>query len=301
MSNIGVSVVIPTLNRDDYLYNSICDILKQDYSLFEVIVVDQSSVINTEIELLINKNKNKNKLRYYSVSFKGLPQARNFGWQNALYPIILYIDDDVRIEQGFITAHASGYVDDGIGIVGGRVLEIGMGGKESVGSFNPWTATPRGEFACTTSKFVDHVKGCNFSCRKSLLNSLNGFDEQLTVGASLYEELELMLRVKPCKMKVFYKADAVLKHLASSEGGCRVNDDIPKYVYGLAHNKCLVITRHLLWYHKVSSYFRLWLLSLSYSVSMKSLRPLYSCFKGFIKGYISGKSVVVCGNYREEV
>ena len=86
-------------------------------------------------------------------------------------------------------------------------------------------------------------------------------------------------------------------HLAADTGGCRVINNIPKYMFGLSHNRSLVISRHLSWYHKITAYGRLILLGVSYSKVDKSIKPLLSTFEGISAGIKAGKSKVLCTNY----
>ncbi len=295
MHSLGVSVVIPTLNRDGFLYDSINDMIKQDYPKFEIIVVDQSKNVNIEIEKLAKENSNL--VRYYrNVGFKGLPQARNFGWQNAKYEIILYIDDDIRADSKLIYNHVKNYSNNKIGIVGGKIIEEGMGDKDKVGKFNQWTFALTTNFSSNKSQYVDHIKGCNFSVQKKVLDSIGGFDETISIGAALYEELEMGLRAKK-DIKIYFDATCVLTHLVAPQGGCRIND-VPGYMKGLSHNRSLVISRHLKWYYQVTAYIRLILLGLSYSRVDNSIKPLLNCIKGILVGSKAGKAPVKCGSYK---
>lgn len=299
MSRLGVSVVIPTLNRDGFLYDSISDMIKQDYPTFEIIIVDQSDNLNNEIEKLVKDNSDL--VRYYrDVGFKGLPQARNFGWQNAKYEIILYIDDDIRADNNLIKNHAECYEDSEVVLVAGGIDEQhrGLDDKEPSGSFNPWTCTPHRGFASKRDQIVSHVPGGNFSVKKDIIEKIKGVDETLNIGAALYEETDFSLRIKKLNKKILFKANARLLHLAADTGGCRVTNDIPKYMKGLAHNRSLVISRHLKVYHKFTAYARLLLLGLSYSRSDKSLKPFLSTIEGIMAGRKAGQGAIVCNNYK---
>ncbi|GIT98131.1 glycosyltransferase family 2 protein [Sulfurovum sp. TSL1] len=299
MNELGVSVVIPTLNRDEFLYDSINDMLHQDFEKYEILVVDQSDNINEKVEELVKNTPGK--IRYFrNLGFKGLPQARNFGWQNAKYEIILYIDDDIRSNEFLIKNHASCYEDPEVGLVGGGIDEQhrGLDAREPSGSFHPWTCTPHRGFASKHDQIVSHVPGGNFSVRKEVMEKVNGVDEVLNVGAALYEETDLSLRIKKLSYKILFKADARLLHLAADTGGCRVLSDIPGYMRGLAHNRSLVITRHLKWYHRMTAFMRLVLLGVSYSRADRSLNPLLATIQGIKAGRKSGLEPAVCGNYR---
>lgn len=292
MQQYSVSVVIPTLNRDDFLMDAIHDMLQQDYLDYDIIVVDQSNNTPEKIRKLVTLNPEK--IKYYNVRFRGLPEARNFGWQHSNKDIILYIDDDIRANPQLISEHIKSYTDDAIALVGGGIDEPNRQPKQSnakVGGFNYWTCTPSRGFESKISQYVLHVPGGNFSVRRRVLEAVGGIDENLSLGAALYEETDLSLRVLKAGFKAFFNANARLTHLVAAEGGCRVTD-IPRYMWGLAHNRSILIGRHLKKVHKVTAFARLLLLSLSYSRTASSFAPFLATVKGIYAGVQASKQIV---------
>ena len=98
--NPKVSVVIPTLNRYHYLKDVLKDLEQQDYSNFEVIVVDQSEPFDAafykDYKLDINLIRQEE---------KALWLARNTAIKNASGQLIALSEDDVRIKPDWITSH----------------------------------------------------------------------------------------------------------------------------------------------------------------------------------------------------
>ena len=95
-----VSVIIPTLNRYNYLKDVLIDLERQDYTNFEVIIVDQSSPFDKEF---YKDFKLDIKLIYQEE--KALWLARNTAIKNAEGEFIALSEDDVRIEPNWISAH----------------------------------------------------------------------------------------------------------------------------------------------------------------------------------------------------
>ncbi|WP_047547841.1 glycosyltransferase family 2 protein [Psychroserpens sp. Hel_I_66] len=99
-TNPKVSVVIPTLNRYSYLKDVLKDLEHQDYSNFEVIVVDQSNPFDekfyNDFKLNINLIKQEE---------KALWLARNNAIREATGEFIALSEDDVRIESNWISQH----------------------------------------------------------------------------------------------------------------------------------------------------------------------------------------------------
>jgi len=95
-----VSVIIPTLNRYEYLADVLSDLEKQDYTHFEVIVCDQSEPVNEDFY----RNWNLN-LVLLKQKEKALWLARNRCIRQASGNFILLFDDDSRVESNWITNH----------------------------------------------------------------------------------------------------------------------------------------------------------------------------------------------------
>lgn len=280
----GVSVIIPTINRAEVLLDTIKDILKQDFTDFEVIVVDQSDDINNDaVELLKNSSV---PCRYFKAHFKGLPQARNFGLQKASNDIILYIDDDIRCNTDLVENHYKAHLNTGATLIAGGITEKNGEVLTSAlpGSFNKWTATAIRNYSSKKEGWCCHAPGGNFSIKRKAFIDVGGVDENLSIGAALYEESELALRLEKAGYQAWFEPNAHLIHLASPMGGCRVLKDWPKYMYGLGHNRGILVFRHLAPIYWPTSLARTLLLGISYSRLDKSINPFISVIKGVNAG-----------------
>ena len=95
-----ISVIIPTLNRYEYLKDVLKDLEKQDYTNFEVIVVDQTEPFQQEFYKQFDLE--------LDVTFqqeKALWLARNFAINKSKGEYVLLFDDDSRIEVDWISNH----------------------------------------------------------------------------------------------------------------------------------------------------------------------------------------------------
>tara|TARA_R110000751_G_scaffold251794_2_gene351492 strand:- start:462 stop:1529 length:1068 start_codon:yes stop_codon:yes gene_type:complete len=95
-----VSVVIPTLNRYNFLKDVLLDFEKQDYSNFEIIVVDQSEPFQSDFY----KNFDLN-IRVIHQEEKALWLARNTAVKVSKGEFIALSEDDVRIQPNWISIH----------------------------------------------------------------------------------------------------------------------------------------------------------------------------------------------------
>jgi GT2 family glycosyltransferase len=296
----GISVIVPTLNRGSFLIDTLHDLLAQEHRPLEILVVDQSREEDPALLRLILEHSNL--LSYHKVPFRGLPPARNYGWQQAKYEAIVFVDDDIRCGPSLVSEHLRGLSQPNIGMVAGAIEERASlrENTPTPGQFNSWTATPTRGFSPTDDCLVDHVPGGNFSAWRWVLEAAGGFDEALVVGAALYEETELCLRVRKCGFDIYFNGSALLQHLAAGDGGCRVRD-VPEYVESLAHNRAILIGRHLRWFQTPVAYLRLILLFISYAAHYHTLSVFRAGLAGFLKGMQAAKQPPMCSHYTAEV
>ncbi|GGI58027.1 glycosyltransferase family 2 protein [Winogradskyella haliclonae] len=95
-----VTVIIPTLNRYRYLKDVLTDLEQQDYTNFEVIVIDQSEPYQAEFYKGFNLD-----LRVEYQEEKALWLARNTAIKQSNGNYILLFDDDSRVEKNWISQH----------------------------------------------------------------------------------------------------------------------------------------------------------------------------------------------------
>lgn len=295
----GLSVVVPTLNRGAYLIDTLRDLLAQQHRPIEIVVVDQSNQESPALRDLVSNHSDV--ISYHQVQFRGLPLARNYGWQKAKYEAIIFVDDDIRCGPSLVSEHFRALTQANIGMVAGGIDERISPKENSAapGAFNSWTATPRRGFSATGECLVEHVPGGNFSAWRSLLQAVGGFDEALAIGAALYEETELCLRVQRYGFHIYFNGRARVEHLAAGNGGCRVLD-LADYMRSLAHNRAILIGRHLRWFQTPVAYFRLFLLFISYAAHYQTLEIFRPGLAGFLQGLRIAKQPPLCSHYAAE-
>lgn len=296
----GISVVIPTMNRAEVLLDTLRDLKNQTFHNYELIVVDQSDEPNHEAEALL-AGFDVQARYFYITDFRGLPEARNFGWRQAKNDIVVYTDDDIRCGPEFLQAHFDAHLKTGAAMVAGGITEA-KGDRDQpggTGSFNWWTATPKGNFHKKEEGWCISGKGCNFSVRKQVLAEVGGFDQNLTVGAALYEETEFGLRMREAGFRCWFTPKAHLTHLAAPMGGCRVGPDVARYVFGMAHNRAILIFRHLKLWHRPTALLRMMLYGLSYSRTAGGLAPLRAACRGILAGWRAAQTLKLESRSRE--
>ena len=284
MAEQGVTVVIPTLNREAFTLVTVRDLLAQHHRPLEVFIVDQSTQRSSNLSSVAEQHPEL--VTYHHVRFRGSAKARNHGWQLARYSAVVFVDDDIRCGPDFVGEHLRALSTPGVGLVAGGIesQDRPADAGPPTGRFVRWTATPITGFGASAEFDVDHAQECNFSVWRFAAEKVGGIDEVFDVPTGLYEGLDLSLRIKRAGFRVLFNGRARLLHLAAPNGGNRVHQ-VEQYVWGLAHNRAVVIRRYLRWYHVPTAMARLALLGASYAAHYHAARALVTCIAGLHAGW----------------
>ena len=111
-----LSVIIPTYNRVDSLRRTFSYIKKSSVLPDELIVVDQSeSDYARQIEALCRENE----VVYKHLQHPSSTAARNVGIETSSGDILVFMDDDVDVDQETLSNVKEVFCDEGIVLVGG--------------------------------------------------------------------------------------------------------------------------------------------------------------------------------------
>jgi glycosyltransferase involved in cell wall biosynthesis len=216
-----ISVVIPSLGRDERLKEALRDLQRQDYPHWECIIVLQGD-LGAETAGTFHQVMGK-RLRVFHAGEPNASLARNIGIREAEGEIVLFLDDDVEIANpGFLSAHSRHYRDPNVAGVAGQVLGPGVSPRqkrhwisryESIG----WLFFP------PTYDFPARVASApssNLSVRRSFAIAAGGMDAQYEKGAHR-EESDFGLRLAKRYGLFQFDPDASLVHIGEPVGGCR--------------------------------------------------------------------------------
>jgi glycosyltransferase involved in cell wall biosynthesis len=200
-----LSVIVPTRNRPESLKRTVAHLGDQDLprSRYEVIVVDDGSTPPVEMEGL-----GDSRVRLLRRSGGERSAARNGGAEIARGEILVFVDDDITAEPGFLAAHLAGHRDwPGTLIVGAVHLPRGTA-STPFGAFRvrleqAGVPTDRGPVAapnlCTAQ---------NMSLSSEHFRELGGF----AVGMSSGEDQDFALRHSAAGGRIVYLPEAAVTH-----------------------------------------------------------------------------------------
>jgi glycosyltransferase involved in cell wall biosynthesis len=105
------TVIIPTYNRAGLIRTAIDSILKQEYTNYEIIIVDDGSTDDTE-QVIKTEYRGNDKVRYIKQQNAERGAARNTGLKNAKGKYITYMDSDDIIYPTYLSAAYTEILND---------------------------------------------------------------------------------------------------------------------------------------------------------------------------------------------
>lgn len=245
----GITVVIPTINRYSDLKNTVSFIRNQAYEPIEIIVIDQ-----TPEELFKPLELNGQKLVHLRYSEKSASGARNIGLAKASYDIVLFLDDDVIIENElYVTNVVKNFIDPNCVGVSGPILPIEK--PETTSRRHPWSYNPRWGWLFFPRNYsysckVKDAGAGNLAVRRELALAVGGMDEQFIKGAHR-EESDFNMRFTDLYGRYNYDPDCALVHIGRREGGVRSWDKIKSKSIKAQHHfdgTWYFMFKHVKWY-----------------------------------------------------
>jgi glycosyltransferase involved in cell wall biosynthesis len=115
-----VSVIIPVYNAEKSLVRCLDSIFKQTYTDYEVIIVNDGSMDNSQKVIDEYRRKYPEKIKVYTQTNSGAAVARNKGMEYASGEYIFFIDNDDYIKEDYIEKYVNEIVKkDADMVIGG--------------------------------------------------------------------------------------------------------------------------------------------------------------------------------------
>ena len=224
---IRLSLIIPTHNRSERLIAALESVIRQDLPAadWECVVVSNNSTDDTVARFgdFAARYPGLN-LRLVTEDGPGVSYARNRGIAETSAPLLVFIDDDERINPGFLRAYADFFDAHPDAVVaGGRIIAEYVTGRPAW--LSKYTEMP----IANPMDFGDAVRpfpagrvpgGGNMAFRRSAALRYGGFDPSLgRVGRMLIggEENDFFERLMRGGESCWYVPGAVMWHIIPPE------------------------------------------------------------------------------------
>lgn len=209
------SVIIPVWNGRSYLAGCLDALLQQEPTGFEVIAVDNASTdgsgdLIAEHYPTVRLIRNRDNL--------GFSRACNIGLRAAVGEVLVLLNQDTRVYEGWLDALVRACQDPQVGVVGckalypdGKTIQHAGGHIEwplGLGSHCGAGEPDRAEW--NAARQVDYVTGAAMAFRRDVLDRVGLLDEGFWPG--YYEDTDFCFRARAVGYEVWYRPEACLIH-----------------------------------------------------------------------------------------
>ncbi|MBI5566628.1 MAG: glycosyltransferase [Chloroflexi bacterium] len=222
-----VSVIVATRDRPIELAAALKSLQALDYPHYEIIVVDNAPATTATAELIQRWPIGRSSVRYVREDEPGLAIAHNRGLLAVTAPIVAFTDDDVIVDQHWLTELVRGFsVSDQVACATGMILpaEIETPAQawlEQFGGFTKGFAQrvfdlethrlPGPLYPYTVGRFGS---GASMAFKTAVLRQLGGFDSALGAGTLALggDDLAAFFQIISAGYQLVYQPSALLYH-----------------------------------------------------------------------------------------
>lgn len=223
----GLSIVIPTYQRDSVLTDTIQYLLPLVSQTSEILVIDQTLEHDQQTDQLLSDWDEQGIIRWIRLEKPSLPHAENIGFGQAIYKTVLFLDDDIIPSEQLLEAHLESHRNSDCWAVVGQVLQ-------------PWQkpdALQRPDHHKGVRQDIEfpfhstipandlrNVMAGNLSVNREKALEIGGFDENF-IGAAYRADTEFARRIVKAGGGISFNPDASIKHLRVASGGTRAQGE----------------------------------------------------------------------------
>jgi glycosyltransferase involved in cell wall biosynthesis len=198
-------VIVPTRDRPEMLEGCLRSLKEDLRDHDEVIVVDSCSVGAGTAGVAEAEGA-----RCVRAAIKGASVARNLGWRVAAHDLVAFVDDDVRVSDGWADAMVAALERPGVGFVTGRV-GTPSGQEDVVRKVAQLDADQPRRIDASDVGIIGH--SANLGAHRAVLAGVGGFDERLGPGHPFVaEDYDLFDRLLLAGVIGRYEPDARAYH-----------------------------------------------------------------------------------------
>ena len=184
-----ISIILTCYNYGDYVGDAIGSALKQSYTDFEVIVVNDGSTDNSEE--VISRFLDDPRIKYIKQKNAGQANAKNTGIKNAARDLIAFLDADDMWEPDKLAKQVKLFNNPNVGVVYSRARYIDGDGNPLDLRLQSKYLQPRSGKVTEWLIFDNFVPFSSSVVRRECFEKIGLFDESLKMGI----DWDLWLRI----------------------------------------------------------------------------------------------------------
>lgn len=222
-----IAAIVPSYRRWPYMLDTVQQLLSQTRVPDEIIVVDQTppdEVSPDERRQLRELQSAHASIRFFFQTEPHVYKARNRAAAATGADLLLYLDDDVRLDPDLVQTYLDVLRDPGIDAVVGRNESAGSDSRAFV---VPDRSLPPALFAFQFLPVAEErMEGIPYCCagnvciRRSSFVDVGGWDERVLT----YGDKDMGLRLFKAGKYIVYEPRAKMFHLRAPLGGTRLTD-----------------------------------------------------------------------------
>lgn len=198
-----ISIIIPVYNDPEGLRDTVQSLIPQVNGISEIIISDNNSTDKTS-QVGIRYAGHPNISYIEANELQSSYYARNQGIEQSTGDILIFIDANVKVEEGFITSVHRTMNETDCDYMGCNIEIIDM--ESSVGLYNAATAFPVKK---QISQF-SFSPTCCLVVTRELIDDIGNFDERLISGG----DLEFGVRANNSGYQLHFQPDITVYHPA---------------------------------------------------------------------------------------
>jgi GT2 family glycosyltransferase len=203
------SVIVPTYNRVSLLKNTLNSLFRQDFSDFEIIVVNDVSTDSTD-EYMKSIAAEKN-IQYLQHENRGLAATRDAGLKIARGTYIAFTDDDCVLPENWLSQLYTIFREQHAVCIGGSCV---TGNPENhFAEANDMMQNYFKQVGNKPSSTVPFFTGNNVAYTRAVLEQVGGPDKRFRMGA---EDRDLLFRVARTGGRIVYAPSIAIQHFNDS-------------------------------------------------------------------------------------
>ncbi len=135
MSNLLVSIILPAYNAEKYVEDAVTSVIKQTYSNWELLVINDGSRDSTEQKV---KAFQDTRIRYFIQTNKGVSAARNVGLAHMQGDYFCFLDADDVMTPKSLESRLNVFAEDkNLSFVDGGVSVMDMSLQKTIRLYKP--------------------------------------------------------------------------------------------------------------------------------------------------------------------